>query len=242
MEANPFKLEVCIDTPEGLQACQNGVDTIELCSALAVGGLTPSAGQISLARTSFVPVHAIIRPRAGNFIYSPHEIDVALGDIDAVKSAKLDGIVIGASTAEAMLDLPVLNKMIAASGSLIRTLHRVIDTLDDPFVALDQAIDLGFSRILTSGSSFNAQDGMACLRKLQERARGRIEIVAGSGVNARNILEIGRATGVRSFHASCSSPVEQDKTTVGFGFAPEFMNKTDPQKIKQLRSVLDAAA
>ncbi|AML53287.1 copper homeostasis protein CutC [Falsihalocynthiibacter arcticus] len=242
MKSTPFKLEVCIDTPDGLQACQNGVDTIELCSALAVGGLTPSAGQISLARTSFVPVHAMIRPRAGNFIYLPHEIDVALGDIDAVKSAKLAGIVIGASTAEAMLDLPVLNKMIAASGSLIRTLHRVIDTLDDPFVALDQAIDLGFSRILTSGSSFNAQDGMACLRKLQERARGRIEIVAGSGVNARNILEIGNATGVRSFHASCRSPVEQDKITVGFGFAPEFMNKTDPQKIKQLRSVLVAAA
>lgn len=240
MTPSPFKLEVCIDTPQGLQACQVGVDTIELCSALAVGGLTPSAGLVVLAQSSSVPVHAMIRPRAGGFAYSPEEIDVALRDISSIGEAGLAGVVIGAATPDGKLDLPTLKKMVDASCGMSCTLHRVIDTLHDPISALEQAIDLGISRILTSGGQLKAQDGIDQLTKLQKQARDRIEIIAGSGVNAGNIAELASKTGVRSFHASCRRQKPQDEKTIEFGFGPATIDETDTAKIMQFRHILTA--
>ena len=116
--AESFKLEVCIDTASGLAACEGGVDTIELCSALAVGGLTPSAGLVDFARSSGVPIHAMIRPRAGNFIYSSQEIEVILGDIADAKSAGLAGVVVGAATSGGTLDLVSLSSSNINKSSL----------------------------------------------------------------------------------------------------------------------------
>lgn len=235
MIKTPIKLEVCIDSPDGLRACQSGVDTIELCSALALGGLTPSAGVIALAQNSTVPIHAMIRPRGGDFVYSAEEIDVMLADISVCNAASLAGVVLGASTHDGVLDLSALRLMVKAASGLQRTLHRVIDTLADPILAMEQAIDLGFSRILTSGGHPRAQDGTGNLKKLVQAAGDRIEIIVGSGVSAANIVQLAQNTGARSFHASCSRPVVQSAVSEQFGFAPADMRTTDPETIASLR-------
>lgn len=240
MRSSPFKLEVCIDTAQGMEACQKGVDTIELCSALALGGLTPSAGLIALARNSAVPIHAMIRPRMGDFMYSPQDVEVMLADISLCSSAQFAGIVVGASTSDGTLDLPILRQMADAAVGQKLTLHRVIDTLFDPFVALEQAIDLGFSRILTSGGHPVALNGTNVLKRMIEAAGDRIEIVVGSGVNSGNVTLLRQETGARSFHASCRRVVPQSEVNERFGFAPKHILETDPRTIADLRRRLNS--
>ncbi|WP_380058300.1 copper homeostasis protein CutC [Falsihalocynthiibacter sp. SS001] len=240
MPRNSAKLEVCIDTVQGLRACQTGVDTIELCSALSVGGLTPSSGLIAAARESAVPVHAMVRPRAGGFVYSEDDILTVLGDLTAVRNAGLAGAVVGAATPERKLDISALTRIADEAGDLGLTLHRVIDTLLDPLEAIEQVIDLGFKRILTSGGQTTAQEGVEQLRQMHERAAGRIEIVVGSGVNIENVKALADATGARSFHASCGSEGHADPLNESFGFAPKGMRFTDAAKIAELRTAIDA--
>lgn len=234
------KLEVCVDTMDGVLACQTGVDTIELCSALSLGGLTPSAGFMALSQSSVTPVHAMIRPRAGSFVYSPEEIAVMLKDIASAKSAGLAGVVFGAATSDRRLDVSVLRQLVDASSGLGMTLHRVIDTLLDPVIAVEQAIDLGFSRILTSGGQPNAKSGTETLKNMVKSARGRVEIIVGSGVSSENVRQIAQDTGARSFHSSCSQPSPQTKLDEEFGFSPPQMRETDPAKIASMRKELNA--
>ncbi|MDE0589174.1 copper homeostasis protein CutC [Halocynthiibacter sp. C4] len=237
--AQHLKLEVCVDTASGLDAAQTGTDTIELCSALEIGGLTPSAGLIERARSSRVDVHAMIRARAGDFTYNDAEMEQMLHDIACVRRAGLSGIVIGAIKNGA-LDLPVLHRMVEAAKDLSLTLHRAIDCLDDPFEALDQVVDLGFKRILTSGGAPRAVDGAERLRRLVAHAGERIEIVVGSGVSAGNVSQLARETGATSFHASCSTPVVSDVLSTKFGFATPGLRETDAAKISEMRATLDA--
>ncbi|WP_377511268.1 copper homeostasis protein CutC [Octadecabacter sp. R77987] len=239
MPPNSAALEVCVDTAEGLSACQIHADRIELCSALELGGLTPSPGLLAIARDSKVPVHAMIRPRAGDFSYDDHDLEACLQDIAAVHAAGLAGVVLGAFK-DRELDLVALAKMRAAAGDMACTLHRVIDLVDHPLRALEDAIALGFDRILTSGGAVRAPDGIDGLAALQGAAAGRITVMAGSGVTAQNLGDIAAKTGIYAFHASCSLPVAQGHEEQAFGFATASRNRTDPARIAQMRAAIDA--
>lgn len=233
-------LEICVDSPAGLEAAvKGGADRIELCSALDLGGLTPTPGLIALAAQMPVPSYAMIRPRGGNFHFSVLDEQVMLAEIDAVRDAGLAGIVIGAALPDHSLDLPLLGRLKARAGPLAVTLHRVFDLVPDKDEALEQAIDLGFERILTSGGALKAVAGAELLRHLVARAKGRISIMPGSGVTPDNAADLLRLTGAHEIHASCREVVatKNDKY-VEFGFAADHAMETSQARVRQLRDLL----
>lgn len=204
-------LEVCVEDMEGLQAAvDGGADRIELCAALPLGGLTPSLGLIQAAAQAPLPVHVLIRPRAGDFIYNAVETELMLADIRESVGFGLAGVVIGASHPDRTLDVALLSTLIAVARDAAEprgrpvslTLHRAFDLCPDPVAALEAAVSLGFDRILTSGGAVNAIEGQAVLAELVRQARGRIKILAGSGIDPDNVGAI-LATGVAEIHASC---------------------------------------
>lgn len=231
-------LEVCVEDTAGLDACvEGGADRIELCSALAVGGLTPSYGLMKAAAASPIPVFAMIRPRAGDFRFSPRDIAQMRNDVAAARDLRLAGVVLGAAN-EDRLDEAALGLLIREAGGLGLTLHRVVDTLPDRLDAIERAIGLGFHRILTSGGAMRAPDGLAEIAAMQARAAGRVEIMAGSGVDAGNARRLIRETGISAVHASCSEAVAADAALAAFGFAPKEGRRTSAARIKALKTVL----
>ncbi len=236
-------LEVCVDDAAGLAtACAHGADRIELCSALDLGGLTPSAGLMALAAKATmkanVPVFAMIRPRAGDFCFDPDDMAVMEADIQAARGAGLAGVVLGASLPDGRLNLDALSRLVTCADGLGLTLHRCFDLVPDPAEALEQAITLGFDRILTSGGALHAPDGIALLKALVDQAAGRIAIMAGSGVSA-DTLPAFDGMGLNEFHGSCSLATPMAGPARDFGFAPAQMRRTDAQAVTALRQALD---
>ena len=199
-------VEFCVDGADALAAADAlGADTLELCSGLALGGLTPSLGLLEHAQSARTDVHVLIRPRPGGFCYSALEVSQMVRDVAQVREMGLAGVVIGAATEERHLDQTVLQHLIDAAEKLPVTLHRVIDTVTDPLAAVDTAIDLGIARILSSGGAALAVDGADVLAAMVRHARGRIRIVAGAGLNSGNVASLVRKTGVDGVHGSCST-------------------------------------
>lgn len=203
-------LEVCVEDVAGVAAAvAGGGDRIELCSALALGGLTPSRSLVRFAAAVPIPVHMLCRPREGDFVYDAREVAQVRDDIDLAAEAGLAGVVIGAGSSSG-LDLAILGEWLdharsagAARGArLSLTLHRVFDLLDDMENGLEQAVALGFDRILTSGGAVRAPDGARMLAHLHELAAGRIVILAGAGVSAKAVPAL-RLAGIAEFHGSC---------------------------------------
>ena len=221
-------LEICVDAPDDLlTAVEAGVDRIELCSALALGGLTPTPGLIELARTVSVPVYAMIRPRGGDFCYSAAELAVMHREIEAMRAAGLAGVVFGVATSDGALDWQAMAALCDTAQGLGRTLHRVVDDLADPVGAVRSAADLGFERILTSGGADKALQGATTISSMIQDARGEIEIMAGSGVNAASVPDLA-AAGVWSFHASCAQK----------GGAQVGQQSIDPVALEALQSAI----
>jgi copper homeostasis protein len=234
-----IKLEVCVDTAEGLaEAVAGGADRIELCAALALGGLTPSAGLIGLAAGCGVPVVAMIRPRVGDFVWSETEIAMMEAEIDAVRAAGLAGVVLGASLPDGRLDVPVLRRLAVAAAGLEVVLHRCIDLAPDIEEALEEAVALGFHRILTSGGELTAEAGAARIAALVARAVGRITVMPGSGVNVGNAALL-KGLGIREIHASCSVAAPVAGRVVEMGFAPPVRRQTDADQVRALRKALE---
>jgi copper homeostasis protein len=233
-------LEVCVDSPQGIEAAiAGGGDRIELCSALDLGGLTPSPGLMALAAKAPVPVYAMIRPRAGDFVYDATDEAAMIADIDAVRAFGLAGAVIGANTPDMRLDISLLARLAKHASGLGLTLHRAFDLVPDPHEAVEQAVSLGVERILTSGLAQRAPDGTDLLAALSERAAGRISIMPGSGINAGNAAELVRHTGVHEIHSSCRLPVQaRDPRSVAFGFEMPMSHRTSQDAVCALRSVL----
>lgn len=213
-------LEICVDDAEGLEvACTNGAERIELCAALAVGGLTPSAGLVGMAARGAVPCHAMIRPRAGGFVCSPVEMAVMLADVAAVRRAGLAGIVAGVTLPEGRLDREAMARLRDAAGPLQATVHRAFDLSPDPFEALELLVDLGFDRILTSGQAATAVDGAGLIGDLVRAAGGRIEIMPGGGVDAA-AAPVLLALGVDALHASCAAMRDEPHGLAPLNLAP----------------------
>lgn len=183
-------IELCVGSfDEALLAQEFLLKRIELCSALEVGGLTPNAGLIKQCVQIHGPeTHVMIRPRAGDFIYTEHEISIMLEDIRTASSLGAHGVVFGALTESNHLDklsLKLLSEE-ARSLRLETTFHRAFDLTEDPLEAMEHLIDLRFDRILTSGQQAKAVDGIELIKELIDESQGRIQIMAGSGINAEN--------------------------------------------------------
>jgi copper homeostasis protein len=237
-------LEVCVDGIDDARiAAEAGADRIELCAALSEGGLTPSPGTMAAAASLPVPVVAMIRPRGGDFRFSPAEEAVMARDIAAAREAGLAGIVLGASDAGDRLDAALLARLIEAAAPLPVTLHRAFDLAPDPHEALETAFALGFARILTSGGQPRAADGAAAIADLAARAAGRIAIMPGGGITAANAAGILRRTGAREIHASCGAVTPGSPRAVALGFEPASgRRRTNRDAVSALRQELDRAA
>ncbi|MBX4967452.1 copper homeostasis protein CutC [Rhizobium binae] len=229
-------LEVCVHSADGLAAAiEGGASRIELCSALELGGLTPLPSLMRIAARAPIPVYAMIRPHAGPFIFGSADEEAMLLDIDAVRAAGLAGVVIGANRPDGTLDMPLIYRLKAHAAGLGSTLHRAFDLVPDADQALEQAIELGCERILTSGCAPNAIDGIETLQRLSAKAAGRISIMPGSGIRPANVGAILQATGAREVHGSCSSPVEsRDPRAVAFGFEAKSSNRTDAAVVREM--------
>ena len=235
-------LEVCVDSlPDLMAAVDNGADRIELCSALAIGGLTPSAALIAEAVRTPRPIHVLIRPREGDFHYGKRESAIIADDVARALDLGAAGIVIGAG-GPAGLDCELLEhwirraRTVRADASI--TLHRVFDLCSDLARALEQAVELGFDRVLTSAGSRRAADAIATLAELHRQAAGRIIVMAGSGIDASNVEPI-LAAGINEVHASCGGPVQQEETLVRLGFAAPDARQLSTERLQALRQAID---
>jgi copper homeostasis protein len=240
--ADPITLEVCVDSVRGLAAAlDGGADRIELCSALEIGGLTPSPGLLRAASSSPLPVVAMIRPRGGDFCFDDAEIRLMLDEIDAVAAAGLQGVVLGASLPDGRLDGRTLERLVsrAAGRGLRCTLHRAIDLCPDLAQAVSLAVDLGFERILTSGGAGSAPEGLAGLQRCFDAAAGRIAIMPGAGINAANVGLLRARLPLTDVHASCSEPLPVSKPkAAAFGFDTGARRQTDSAKVAALKAKL----
>jgi len=233
-------LEVCVDTLEGAQAAiAGGAARIELCAALSEGGLTPSAGMMRAAARLTVPCYAMIRPRGGLFHFTKAETQIMRADIAAAREAGLAGVVLGAQDASGGLDVAVLRHLAEAAGNLGKTLHRVIDVVPDPLIALDQAIDLGFDRVLTSGAQPFAPDGHVLIARMVQRARGRVSVMPGCGITPENAAGLVRATGVTEIHAACRVKAAGDPAFSDFD-PPGGRFVTSESEVRRLIAALGA--
>ena len=234
-------VEVCVDTTEGLtEAIRGGAGRIELCSALDIGGLTPSYGMMRFAAGARVPIYAMIRPRPGDFVWTQDEITLMQTDIEAAREAGMQGVVLGASQPDGSLDTRVLGLLIAQTRGMGLTLNRCFDLVPDAFAALEQAIDLGFHRILTSGAERTAPEGADQIAQLVAQAENRIIVMPGSGISAETIGLL-QGLGLREIHASCSVPVQATARAVEFGFAAPVGRRTDSARLRALCAALTSA-
>ena len=232
-----LQLEICVDSPDGLQqAIAGGADRIELCSALALGGLTPSPGMIAAAQDCPLPCHAMIRPAPGDFVPRSGGMQAILADIAAMRAAGLAGIVIGVMTPQGDLDVDALKRCRDAAGDMDMTIHRAVDICRDQMAALEVAIACGARRILTSGAAPTAIQGAERIAALCVAAAGRIQIMAGSGVddgNARALI----ATGVDALHGSCAGVDGAQQDCSAIGIAPRKV--TTAARVRSLKKIME---
>lgn len=199
-----YTVEVCASSAESCIAAElGGADRVELCSALSEGGLTPSAGETACARKAVsIALHVLIRPRPGDFVYSSTELAAMEYDISAARDLGADGVVFGCLTEYGDIDMKAVKRLVKAADGLSVTFHRAFDMAADPFSALDRITDSGCNRILTSGQSPTAEEGISLLGRLVAAAGSRITIMPGCGISESNISRIASLTKAREFHFS----------------------------------------
>lgn len=238
-------LEICVDSAEGLAAAvRGGADRVELCSALALGGLTPSVGLMERAAVTDVPVFAMIRPRPGDFVYGESDVRVMLAEVDHARDLGLHGVVLGASLPDGALDRQVLERLVRNASGLGLTLHRAFDLTGPHFAeAIDIAVELGFQRILTSGGAVSAVEGLAVLADCFARAAGRIVIMPGAGIGTTTLPLLMQALPLTEVHSSASAwrPATNARG-VALGFEPETGKHTDEARVRAMKAALAETA
>lgn len=214
MNREEFKFEICANSVESCLAAQEGgADRVELCAGIPEGGTTPSYGEIKLARKLLTKtkLHVIIRPRGGDFLYTPLELERMEEDIRICRDLGVDGVVFGCLTEEGEIDREANRRLVELARPMSVTFHRAFDRTADPMKALEDIISLGCNRILTSGQQPKAIDGISLLaqleKKLKEYPLPPIQLLAGSGVNEENIRQIFDATGIHEYHFSARANV-----------------------------------
>jgi copper homeostasis protein len=244
VEVVVFNLESAMKAQEG------GADRIELCDNPGEGGTTPSAGVIELARQNLsIDVYVMIRPRGGDFYYSNYEFHAMKRDIVQSQKHSVDGVVFGILNPDGTIDKKRCQELIARARPLKVTCHRAFDMTSDPFQALEDCIEAGFDRILTSGQQARAMEGAGLIGQLVKRANGRIAVMAGSGVNEESVEQIVQQSRVNEIHFSAAASRESGMTyrnasIAGMGSqgSGEYLVRTvDPQRVKRTRALAEAA-
>ena len=204
-----INMEVCANSlRSALAAQEGGAIRVELCDNLPEGGTTPSYAQIALAKKLLnIQVYPIIRPRGGDFLYSDLEFELMKEDIKVCRELKCEGVVIGILKADGSVDKERCGELIALAGGMSVTFHRAFDMSSDLFKALEDVIELGCVRILSSGGESAALKGAVVLQKLISQANDRVSIMPGAGITVHNIAELIRLTGAKEFHASAKSSI-----------------------------------
>lgn len=233
-------LEICVDDPAGIDAAvAGGADRIELCSALELGGLTPSAALVERAVASGCPIHMMIRPRAGGFALGEGEEALMIAEIRAGLARGVAGVVIGALRPDGGLDREALARFRDAARDAAIVLHRAIDLVRDPVAAVREVAALGYDKILSSGGARTAIEGAGTLAAMAEAAGDRLSIIAGSGATPENVAQLIERTGVREIHGSASSQgTEPDAATLRLGFATGPRRRTDIEIVRRLRAAI----
>lgn len=240
-------IEVCVDSMESArEAVRGGADRLELCANLIIGGTTPSPWLIREAAGLGVPVNVLIRPRFGDFLYTQDEKREQLAQIAQLRELGANGAVVGALLPDGALDVEFLKACRAAAQGLSLTLHRAFDVCSDAQGALEQAIEIGFDTILTSGQQATAMAGAALIGDLVCRADGRITIMPGSGVSADNIAQLRAQTGAQAFHLSAKKTIEsgmvfrRDGVPMGLPMMSEFERfVTDGDAVAAAKAALE---
>ena len=243
-----YVLECCVDSVESaINATNGGASRIELCSNLIIGGTTPDVALVKeIRKYTDIRIHALIRPRFGDFCYTEHEMEIMKSQIRALKDAGVEGVVIGVLDEEGNLDVPKMQELIQEASGLSVTLHRAFDMCRNPFQTLEEAILLGVHTILTSGQKQSAWEGRELLAELIKIANGRIDIMAGAGIDASVIEKLIPVTGGTSYHMSgkitMDSPMKYRKTEVSMGL-PSLSEyeiwRTSEEMIKKAVDILD---
>lgn len=241
-------VEICVDSAAGAFAAERGgADRVELCDNLLEGGTTPSAGTIKVTRRGLkIGLQVIIRPRGGDFLYDEHEMEVMREDIRVAKDLGANGVVIGCLTAAGQIDKSRTHELIELARPLNVTFHRAFDMCRDPQKGLEELIQLGVNRVLTSGQESSCLEGLELIAALQKQAAGRIIVMPGGGITSRNIQRIIAGTGVSEVHLSARGTVESGmkyrNLRVSMGGAlrpPEFTwKRTDEDAVRTLVETL----
>ncbi len=241
-------LEVCIASAgDALSAAEGGADRLELNSALALGGLTPTLGLLrEMKETVQVPVVAMVRPRPGGFAYDRSDFRVLLRDADLLLANGAEGLAVGVLLPDGRVDVPRCREIRRQAGSATLVCHRAFDLTPDPFEALEQLIDLGFQRVLTSGQQESAYYGASLIAQLIERAAGRIEILPGGGINRFTLADVLDRTGCDQVHASLQHNVRDTSASgrpqVSFSSRPrgseDWFSATNKVAVQELVQLL----
>ena len=194
--------EACVESLiDALEAEKRGADRIELCDNLSQGGTTPSYGTIKVALSTLkIPVFPIIRPRGGDFYYTPAEIEVIKEDIKVCKSLGAKGVVLGLLTKDKKIDLEVLSQLVELAKPMEVTFHKAIDELEDPTLVIDELINIGVKRILSSGTKPTALEGKDMLNKMIEKAGDRLTIVVAGKVTKEILPEVSSLIPAKEYH------------------------------------------
>lgn len=241
-------LEACVDSVESaIAAQQGGADRLELCSNLIIGGTTPSMALYQeVIRNVSIPIHILIRPRFGDFLYSDHEFNVMCREVRAFKQEGAKGIVIGMLLQDGKLDLDRMRELMKCAAGMSVTLHRAFDMSADLMESLNDAVGLGIATILTSGGEESASQGLEMLRELNREASGRIQIMAGAGLNAESITKLHKLTEICVFHMSGKEVMDSKmrfrngRINMGLPGISEYQIwKTSEAQIRSARTVLD---
>src|SRR5438270_7198078 len=244
------KLEICVYSIESaLEAEAGGADRVELCDNPPQGGTTPSYGAILAARRALrAQLHVIVRPRGGDFLYSAAEFDVMKNDIDVCKQLGVHGVVIGILNADGSVDKLRTRELVERAKPMSVTFHRAFDMTADAKQALEDVIETGCSRVLTSGQQSTAMEGRELIAKLVQQAGKRIIVMPGVAIRDHNIAELMRATGAKEFHTAASKTLESGMTyrnpnlSMGDGtFVEEYqITIADREMVRRMREAADA--
>lgn len=239
-------LEVCVDSVESaINAERGGADRLELCGDLIVGGITPSLALFERVRQKVnIPIHVLLRPRFGDFLYSEEELKILIRQTLLFKEAGADNLVIGCLTKEGRLDLDANARIIEAAGTTPVNLHRAFDMCRDMDEALEDARKLGIVSILTSGGASCASEGLDTLNHLKQIS-GNLDIMAGAGITPDTLRYLKEHSCLTAFHMSGKKVIKSQmqyrnpKVNMGLPSLSEYeIWKTDEEIIRQAKNIL----
>ncbi len=242
---------VVYNIESAFKAQEGGADRIELCDNPADGGTTPSGGVVDVVRKNMnLDVFVMLRPRGGDFCYSSYEFHTMRRDMLQFQKLSVDGFVLGILLPDGSLDKKRCKELIDLARPLPVTCHRAFDMSRNPLQTLEDCIEVGFARILTSGAKAKADQGVGLLAELVKAARGRIQIMAGSGVNEQTVADIVKTTGVQEIHFSATASRPSAMTyqnpaiaAMGEQGVSEYAVRTvDPERVRRIRALATQAA